>query len=154
MNRIMGYFGVASVVQVASTSIPEEFFLEQNYPNPFNPTTNFELRMANGEWVTLRVYDLLGREVATLMDVKLSPGRYSVRWNAEGFPSGVQPLNSPSDTATLPGLGFHPVVPEVNKKYFPFFLKMAGEHAAGFCSGAAACFYIKRVVANHQRVFS
>ena len=89
MNRIMGYFGVASVVQVASTSIPEEFFLEQNYPNPFNPTTNFELRMANGEWVTLRVYDLLGREVATLMDVKLSPGRYSVRWNAEGFPSGV-----------------------------------------------------------------
>jgi hypothetical protein len=89
MSRVMDYFGVASAVQVTSTSSPKEFSLDQNYPNPFNPSTNFEFRISAIGFVKLRIYDLLGREVATLLDERLLPGSYSVRWNAEGFPSGV-----------------------------------------------------------------
>ncbi|MBI3189499.1 MAG: T9SS type A sorting domain-containing protein [Ignavibacteriales bacterium] len=68
---------------------PMKFSLEQNYPNPFNPTTNFGFRIANFGLVTLKVYDVLGREVATLIDEKKEVGEHSVLWNAEGFPSGV-----------------------------------------------------------------
>ncbi len=66
-----------------------EFRLEQNYPNPFNPSTmiNYQLPMSN--WVTLRVYDLLGRQVATLVDEEKPPGSYTVEWNATGLASGV-----------------------------------------------------------------
>ena len=63
--------------------------LSQNYPNPFNPTTNFELRIANFGFVSLKVYDILGGEVATLVNEVKQPGEYTVQWNAEGIASGV-----------------------------------------------------------------
>ncbi|MBI5214364.1 MAG: T9SS type A sorting domain-containing protein [Ignavibacteriae bacterium] len=68
---------------------PMQFSLEQNYPNPFNPSTNFGFRIANFGFVTLKVFDVLGREVAKLVDEKKEAGKYSVQWNAEGLPSGV-----------------------------------------------------------------
>jgi hypothetical protein len=69
--------------------VPQEVHLEQNYPNPFNSMTvmSYELRVKSG--VRLVVYDLLGREVATLISETKEPGKYSVEWNAEGVPTGV-----------------------------------------------------------------
>lgn len=66
-----------------------EFHLAQNYPNPFNPTTNIEFQIPRRELVTLRVFDLLGREVETLVNEVMEPGRYERVFNAEGLASGV-----------------------------------------------------------------
>ncbi|RMI14695.1 MAG: T9SS C-terminal target domain-containing protein [Calditrichaeota bacterium] len=55
--------------------------LEQNYPNPFNPTTNFRFQIAEFGFVELRIYDLMGRAVRTLIQEKLPPGRYEVQWD-------------------------------------------------------------------------
>jgi len=68
---------------------PRGFSVEQNYPNPFNPVTNFQFTIANSQLTILRVYDLLGREVATVVDEKLEPGTYTRRWDAGGMSSGV-----------------------------------------------------------------
>jgi hypothetical protein len=68
------------------------FLLEQNFPNPFNPTTTIRFTVPNvgtQHAVSLRVFDMLGRQVTELVNEALLPGRYSVRWNAEGMPSGV-----------------------------------------------------------------
>jgi photosystem II stability/assembly factor-like uncharacterized protein len=63
--------------------------LEQNYPNPFNPITTIAFTLPSKSFVTLKVYDLLGREVSTLVDEELSAGKYLRQWNASNFSSGV-----------------------------------------------------------------
>jgi hypothetical protein len=68
---------------------PVETALLQNYPNPFNPNTSFEFRVPGSRLVALRVYDLLGREVATLVNGNVEAGSHTVRFNAAGLPSGV-----------------------------------------------------------------
>jgi hypothetical protein len=74
---------------VEEVGVPTEFALEQNYPNPFNPTTNFELRIARRELVQVRVFNVLGVGVATLVNETRDPGIYTVKWNALSFPSGI-----------------------------------------------------------------
>ncbi len=69
--------------------LPKEFVLYQNYPNPFNPTTEIRYQISEVSHVTLKVYDVLGREVATLVNDELASGTYDVAWNASGFASGV-----------------------------------------------------------------
>lgn len=66
-----------------------EFRLEQNYPNPFNPLTNIGFEVKGVGFVSLKVYNSLGQEVATLVNEVKQPGRYTVSWNASGVPSGV-----------------------------------------------------------------
>jgi hypothetical protein len=73
----------------ATQRIPTNFGLSQNYPNPFNPSTNFELRIANFGLVTVRVLDVLGREIAMLVNEERQPGTYTARWSATGLSSGV-----------------------------------------------------------------
>ncbi len=68
---------------------PEHFLLEQNYPNPFNPVTKIRFVMGDVGYVSLKVYDLLGREVATLVNEKLGPGSYTRQWDPSGMASGV-----------------------------------------------------------------
>ncbi|MEO6694735.1 MAG: T9SS type A sorting domain-containing protein, partial [Ignavibacteria bacterium] len=65
------------------------FLLLQNYPNPFNPTTkiNFQLTMFN--FVSLKVYDILGNEIESLINENISAGSYSIEWNASNYSSGV-----------------------------------------------------------------
>lgn len=70
-------------------NLPRVFGLSQNYPNPFNSTTSFELRVASSEFVSLKVFDLLGREIAVLMDERKSPGTYKITWDASHLSSGV-----------------------------------------------------------------
>jgi len=66
------------------------FLLEQNYPNPFNPTTVISWQLAVGSYVTLKVYDVLGNEIATLVNEEQSPGRYSIKYEStNSLPSGV-----------------------------------------------------------------
>lgn len=69
--------------------IPERFALEQNYPNPFNPTTNIRYQIANNKLVTVKIYNILGNEVAVLVNEKQSPGVYEISWDASTFPGGV-----------------------------------------------------------------
>jgi len=84
------WFELGSVTSVdKEPAIPETFLLFQNYPNPFNSTTSIEFQIPSARFVSLKVHDVLGREVATLVDGNLSAGRYKVEWNASGFASGV-----------------------------------------------------------------
>jgi len=70
-------------------SIPREYYLAQNYPNPFNPTTTVAFGLPQAARVTLRVFDVTGREVAILSDGFLPAGHHSVMWSANERPSGV-----------------------------------------------------------------
>ncbi len=70
-------------------AIPTRFALEQNYPNPFNPTTGIRYQVAGVSEVKLVVYDLLGREVAVLVNERKAPGSYEVEFDAAGLASGV-----------------------------------------------------------------
>lgn len=71
------------------TQIPTKFSLEQNYPNPFNPTTKIEFALPKESNVTLKIYNLLGQEVETLINKVMQAGYHSVDFNATGFPSGM-----------------------------------------------------------------
>jgi hypothetical protein len=68
---------------------PTDLVLEQNYPNPFNPTTVLSFGIRDLGFVSLKLYDLLGREVATLVNEAKQPGTYEATWDASGMPSGV-----------------------------------------------------------------
>ncbi len=78
--------GVASLKDEES---PTEFTLHQNYPNPFNPTTSIEYQVASTEKVSIKVYDVLGREIRTLVNEQKSPGSYSVNFDASNLSSGI-----------------------------------------------------------------
>jgi outer membrane protein assembly factor BamB len=67
----------------------KDYVLSQNYPNPFNPSTTIKYQLANSGIVTLKVYDILGREVTTLVDGFKSEGSYEINFGAEGLSSGV-----------------------------------------------------------------
>ncbi len=69
--------------------IPDQFSLLQNNPNPFNPTTSIGFRIADFGFVTLKVYDVLGNEITTLINEDKTAGEYKVKWNASEFPSGI-----------------------------------------------------------------
>jgi hypothetical protein len=71
------------------TTIPAKYELQQNYPNPFNPVTNVEFAVPKSSFVKLTVFDILGREVETLVNEQLSAGTYKADWNAANHPSGV-----------------------------------------------------------------
>jgi 1,4-alpha-glucan branching enzyme len=73
----------------ADTPVPTEFALDQNYPNPFNPVTNVGFRIMRFGFVDLRVFDVLGREIAALVSELKAPGEYTVTWDASGHASGV-----------------------------------------------------------------
>jgi hypothetical protein len=84
-------FGDTSMVFIKniSNTLPSSFSLSQNYPNPFNPSTSIKYQIANSKLVTLKIYDILGKEIAILVNEKQSPGTYKVNWDASAFPSGI-----------------------------------------------------------------
>jgi hypothetical protein len=69
--------------------LPNGFVLEQNYPNPFNPTTVIKFQVSSSKFVSLKVYDVLGREVKTLVNEKLEAGSYETTFDATGLASGI-----------------------------------------------------------------
>ncbi|MBK8553873.1 MAG: T9SS type A sorting domain-containing protein [Ignavibacteria bacterium] len=76
-------------VSTINSGIPENFSLSQNYPNPFNPTTNLEFGISDLGFVTLKVFDIQGKEVSTLVNEKMNPGTYKIEFDGKGLPSGV-----------------------------------------------------------------
>lgn len=85
----MFVLSVLSVLSTKSDNEPLVFSLSQNFPNPFNPVTHFQFSTAEPRLTVLKVYDLLGREVATLVEEVKQPGRYHVAWDASGLASGM-----------------------------------------------------------------
>ena len=80
--RTWGIFlGLYVDVENENSNIPDEFTLHQNYPNPFNPSTKISWQLPVSSWQTLKVYDILGREVATLVDEYKPAGSYEVEFN-------------------------------------------------------------------------
>jgi hypothetical protein len=76
-------------IKPISSEIPKDYSLSQNYPNPFNPTTKFKFQISKLSDTKITVFDVLGREVETLVNQQLQPGTYEVDWNASNFSSGV-----------------------------------------------------------------
>lgn len=72
-----------------STEIPEKYFLAQNYPNPFNPSSNIKFKIKDSKFVTLKVFDGAGKEVATLVNENLQAGEYEAKFDGSALSSGV-----------------------------------------------------------------
>lgn len=86
--RSSGFYSLTGI-SVAAPVLPAGFELRQNYPNPFNPSTSISYGISRGGFVTLSVYDILGREVATLVNGYEQPGVYTVGFDASALSSGV-----------------------------------------------------------------
>jgi hypothetical protein len=85
-----GSLKVPTAVEENSTNaVPLSFFLSQNYPNPFNPSTTFTYQIAKEGFVSVKIFDILGQEVATLVNEVKQAGTYPATWNAAGFVSGI-----------------------------------------------------------------
>ena len=88
--RILGKeFGTLAGIQQAIPDLPTRFLLCQNFPNPFNPSTTITFSLVDRGHVELRIYDVLGNQVARLVEGDFPPGSYVTKWNAEHFASGV-----------------------------------------------------------------
>jgi beta-glucuronidase len=93
MNEYAKYVNTSEYIPTAiddrAPSFPTTSALQQNYPNPFNPSTTIRYRVGASGTATLKVYDVLGREVATLVNDKKAAGTYSVEWESKGCASGI-----------------------------------------------------------------
>jgi len=88
-NNVARWTPSATNVEQIGYEVPSNYLLSQNYPNPFNPSTTISFAIPNSEFVTLKVYDVLGREVATLVNENLNAGSYSYNFDASNLTSGV-----------------------------------------------------------------
>ena len=87
--ELIEYSVQLSVDDNIATGVPSHFSLHQNYPNPFNPTTTFKYGLPKESNVTLKIFDILGREVATLVNEHQSTGYHQINWDAAGRSSGI-----------------------------------------------------------------
>ena len=90
-SDIGAYGGTHLIVGISEENItlPTEYSLFQNYPNPFNPSTSIQYAISSRQFVSLKVYDVLGNEIETLVNEEKSVGTYEVTWKATNLPSGV-----------------------------------------------------------------
>jgi hypothetical protein len=86
-NTIEGVTGNSS--KESTANIPTEFALAQNYPNPFNPSTTINYELPASNFVTLKIYDLTGKEVMTLVNENQNAGRYTAIFNGSNLASGM-----------------------------------------------------------------
>jgi hypothetical protein len=87
-GTILKYTGTTGVSD-HPTSLPLDFGLSQNYPNPFNPATTISFSLPSKSFVSLKIFDLLGREVASIVSEEMSAGTFSRQWNAAKMSSGI-----------------------------------------------------------------
>ena len=81
--------GMVTGVTPNTNDVPAQYSLSQNYPNPFNPTTNIKFNLPKNEFVTLKVYDMIGNEVKTLVEGIHSAGKYNIEFDGSNLSSGV-----------------------------------------------------------------
>ncbi|MHB9039908.1 MAG: T9SS type A sorting domain-containing protein [Melioribacteraceae bacterium] len=86
---IASVFTVLTDVKKDENVIPSDYVLYQNYPNPFNPTTNIEYSIPHSGFVSIKVYDVLGKEITTLINEEMRPGNYKVKFDGSKLTSGV-----------------------------------------------------------------
>jgi hypothetical protein len=82
VRRVLEWFGVITNIQNGTAQPVTDFRLEQNYPNPFNPTTQIRFSIPARQHVTLTVFDVLGRQIATLVDEEMTAGWHSIQWDS------------------------------------------------------------------------
>ena len=88
---------ITSLREIASGELPRSFELNQNYPNPFNPSTTIRFSLPQLGFVSLKVFNTLGEEIATLVSEELQAGQYKTEWNATGIANGVYFYRMQSD---------------------------------------------------------
>ena len=90
-NVVQKYVGprITSVEEEIINLLPTGYSLSQNYPNPFNPSTRFRYSVPQSSKVVIKVFDILGKEITTLMNEQKLAGTYELTWNASNLPSGV-----------------------------------------------------------------
>ncbi len=81
--------GGLTFINTSTGILPDNYSLSQNYPNPFNPVTNIKFDLPKSGFVKMTIYDLLGREITTLVNQQMHAGSYSADWDASSYPSGV-----------------------------------------------------------------
>ncbi|MGE5859408.1 MAG: T9SS type A sorting domain-containing protein, partial [Ignavibacteria bacterium] len=91
-NTVSNYFALSSqsVTTVENNgNVPSKFALEQNYPNPFNPATTIKYSIPVSEFVRVKIYDVLGKEIATLVNREQAAGSYKVEFDGSRLASGI-----------------------------------------------------------------
>ncbi|HEX2962533.1 MAG TPA: S8 family serine peptidase [Ignavibacteriales bacterium] len=88
-NARKKFHEIVNTSDTGEVAVPIEYSLSQNYPNPFNPGTQIDYSIPEASDVTLKVYNILGREVATLVNMHQNSGRYTAEFKSEGLPSGI-----------------------------------------------------------------
>jgi hypothetical protein len=99
----LGCFETSVLTGIAdqmNSSVPHEFSLSQNYPNPFNPSTEIRYSVPAVSVVKLSIYNILGQEVATLVNEQMQPGNYSIQWDASRMSSGLYFIRLSAQTET------------------------------------------------------
>jgi hypothetical protein len=76
-------------IRELNQNVPADYKLFQNYPNPFNPSTKISLKIIKSGLVTLKIYDICGREITTILNERKSPGLYEVSFDGSDLPSGI-----------------------------------------------------------------
>ena len=89
MKLLLNYGSNENQIDNINISQPVEFTLSQNYPNPFNPTTVIHYSLSENGFIILKVFDLLGKEIVTLINQNQIAGRYSVDFNGSNLASGI-----------------------------------------------------------------
>jgi hypothetical protein len=91
-SDILGYATapiIDALEEIDSRQFPDGFVLNQNYPNPFNPSTTIEFNVPKSEFVELKVYNILGKEITTLVSKKLNQGNHTYTFNRKNLASGI-----------------------------------------------------------------
>lgn len=89
LQQAQSFYDTLTSIGNYSDFIPSEISLSQNYPNPFNPNTKIQFSISTAEFVSLKIFDVLGNEVATLVNDELTPGIYQYNFDASDLSSGV-----------------------------------------------------------------
>lgn len=89
MNTKPFGIGLYTSAEMNNKSIPQKYFLHQNYPNPFNQSTIIKYQLQSKAYITLKIYDIVGKEIVTLISTEKEPGEYDINFNAKDLPSGI-----------------------------------------------------------------